>query len=228
MRRGFDNVGLNQGLLLSLPMREGIGAVTYDEARPHHPMTLVHAPAWSQLASGISVLTFDGANDYISCSAANSLDLAAVWNGLFSGCIWFKQIDMVPAWQRLMVKVDAANTKGWSFNAHRDNRTLSFISYTPTGFTLCSNGIYDFTSWWLAGFSRISVASVRLYLNGYDGTFTVGDHSTMDDPATENFTIGHTIDPYAGSLWNPRIWNRALTAAEHLELFNQERHLFGV
>ncbi len=64
-------------MLLDLPFREGVGALTYDVAKPHHPVTLVATPTWTPLASGLGTLNFGGlgANEYLECPGADCVDL---------------------------------------------------------------------------------------------------------------------------------------------------------
>ncbi len=75
MTVGYDNVDANKGLLLDLPVEEGTGALTRDVAKPHHPVTLVNAPTWTTLPTGLMVLTFDGVDQYLQCLAASCADL---------------------------------------------------------------------------------------------------------------------------------------------------------
>jgi len=62
-------------MLLDLPFLEGVGAITQDVAKPHHPVTLVNAPTWASLASGKSVLTLNGTTQYLQCLNALCADL---------------------------------------------------------------------------------------------------------------------------------------------------------
>jgi len=73
----YDNLGYNRRMLLDLPFREGIGVITQDVAKPHHPVTLVGAPAWGALVSGKMALTLGGlgSGDYGQILNADSADL---------------------------------------------------------------------------------------------------------------------------------------------------------
>ena len=64
-------------MLLDLPFREGVGIITQDVAKPHHPVTLVNTPTWAAEASGLGVLDFAGdpANEYLQCLGADCADL---------------------------------------------------------------------------------------------------------------------------------------------------------
>lgn len=81
----YDNLELNKHIVLDLPFREGIGAITQDIAKPHHPLTFRDPGggsfAWGSLATGAPYLEFVtvgfGATDgvYLDCPAASTLDL---------------------------------------------------------------------------------------------------------------------------------------------------------
>ena len=66
---GYDKLTKNQGLLLALTFEEAHGALTYDRAKPTHPMTLTGTPSWAKLANGLTVLDFNPSNpDFLQCS----------------------------------------------------------------------------------------------------------------------------------------------------------------
>jgi len=56
----YDSLSIKQGVLLDLPMREGIRAVTHDVSKAHLPMTFVNTPTWAELTTGNSVIEMDG------------------------------------------------------------------------------------------------------------------------------------------------------------------------
>lgn len=222
--RSLDKDPLYSQLVFSLPMREGTGtAVVADVARPHHPVTQVHAPVWTQLPSGIWVMDFDGTNDYLQCPAASSVDLnftggdfsAAVWayKDAQAGCLFCRGIQ---------------NGDGWILSS---GNSQPFMETCQVGTRQSSYGpVFSLSTWALISFSR-SGTSVRLYHNGWDGTSTAGVH-TNPLTSARNLYIGEYntlgVVPFNGRLWNPRIWGRALSPAEHRQLFLRERHLFNV
>ena len=85
-------------------------------------------------------------------------------------------------------------------------------------------------TWKFVAFSR-SGASIRTFTNGVDNTTTAGTHI---DPLTSNREVHIGIDDaeaagfWDGQVWNPRIWARYVNEWEWLEIFNMERHWFGV
>ena len=67
----YDALAINRNIVLDLPLREGIGIITQDLAKPHHPITLHNTPAWTILDSHLGLLTLDGAAEYLRCLAAD-------------------------------------------------------------------------------------------------------------------------------------------------------------
>jgi hypothetical protein len=234
MRRGFDNIALNQGLLLSLPFREGTGtALTHDEAKPHHLVTMIHSPAWATLASGLQVLDLDGANDYLECQGPDCADLNFTTGDFSLACWCYWEGDSSDI---LLGRYDLS-VSGWEtyFDDSDPLRTLSYRAShagDPAGDrTGCYSYGWTKSIWWLVGISRSGLYPL-MYRNGaaVATTYSAGG---VQSPATcaEDLVIGVRFSKganhYNGKMWNPRIWGRSLSAAEWAELFQQERHLFG-
>jgi hypothetical protein len=112
-----------------------------------------------------------------------------------------------------------------NFIIHRDggiNRTASSLAVVPTG-------VWCFLS--------LSYRSqyFRFYINGVDFT-----NVSYVDSVSQDVTNGaafHLMNRYdsdngfgfKGYVWGFRWWSgRALAPAEHMAIFNRERHLFGV
>jgi hypothetical protein len=230
MRRGFDNMALNDNLLLSLPFREGTGTVlTHDEAKPHHPISLVHAPTWATVAgSGLSVLRLNGVNEYAYCPTASCADLDFT-TGDFSLACWCYVEDMGSAYSLMgRFELDASGWETFFFNYLLTLR-ISTGGADPS--VSCYGEDYDPDVWMLVGVSR-SGAYPLFYRDGVavESNYEAGG---IPNPVTSarDLVIGvrdnKVSNFYNGKIWNPRIWGRNLSAAEHLEMFLQERHLFG-
>jgi hypothetical protein len=222
---------LNRGLLLSLPFREGTGAVlTHDEAKPHHPISLIHAPVWTKLASGLMVLELDGANDYLECQAADSVDLDFT-AGDFSLACWINPDDL--SGTGIIMGRYELDVSGWEWymgsGTHLSLRANhgGVPARTSADGTSLVNAV-----WQLVGVSRSGLYPL-MYQNGQAMAMTYSAGGMLD-PVTspEDLVIGVRYTKNAahfnGKKWNPRIWGRALAAAEWAEMFEQERHLFGV
>ncbi len=221
----------NQNLLLSLPFREATGTVlTQDVAKPHHPVTLVHAPVWTTLASNLQVLDFDGVNDYMQCLAASCVDLDFTV-GDFSLAFWVYPDDL--SGTGIILGRYELNVSGWECYIG----TASYMTLranhggVPARTAASGNGITE-SAWQLLGISR-SGAYPLMYRNGIPLPM-VYDPGGITNPVTspQDLVIGvrytKNANYFNGKLWNPRIWGRKLEPWEHLQMFNRERHLFGV
>lgn len=217
-----------KNLWLWLPFNEATGALSHDHSIWRiTPFTHHGTPAWTQLASGIYVLDFNSATpDWLDCPALTSakLDFTA---GDFSMGVWAKIDDAVT---RILLCRGVANTDGWFLlvsNAGNVGFATCQVGFTQATYsTVCiTPGI-----WYFIGISRVG-ANVRTFVNGQDVTDVPDTHA---DPVTANRELhigirdNETDDPWDGQMWNPRIWGRYLQPWEWLELFNMERHLFGI
>jgi len=226
MPRGYDKSDLNKGLLLSLPFDEGIGTVSVkDVAKPHHPVLQTHAPVWTQLPSGLWVFDFDGTNDWLSCLAASCVDLNFSNTSDFSGVAWIFPTTATKA-RYILCKMDFVNYRGYYFYLSSD--ASPSLSLGVGGNATNTSQIIVRSSWSCVGFRRAGT-SVRLYVNGRDATNNAQSHTC--EASGKNLYMGNSDslnNQWAGYLWGLRIWNRALSPAEHMEIFNRERDLFGV
>ena len=109
----YDSISYNRRMLLDLPFREGIGIITQDVAKPHHPVTLVGAPSWAALDSGKMALTLGGfgSGDYGQCLNANSADLGFTSEDFSIGG-WFKWEDTAEDSQILIARYEVS-VGGW-------------------------------------------------------------------------------------------------------------------
>lgn len=221
--RSFDKDPLYQGLLLSLPMMEGTGtAVTADVAKPHHLVTLTHAPTWTQLASGLWMMDFNSAHpDYLSCLAASCTDLDFT-TGFFSLCVWVYPTSVTN--KTILWRKGAIAGSGWGI----------FLTATETRYY--TNDVYTagpplpLNTWSLLGYARTGALTGLAYYNGPDATTSSSAKnitSTANNLTVATFSDGITY-PFNGRLWNPRIWGRVLSPNEHMSIWKRERHLFGV
>ncbi len=232
MTIGYDNKSVNHQILLDLPFFEGTGIIrTHDVAKPHHPLTLVHDPVWTPIASDLMVLTFDGVNDYIWGTAANTADLNFT-TGDYSlgGWIYFTAggaDDKTPLSRFLL------DNNGWELY-HYTNEILTLRHHHAAGATSrtsCYSHNWSFNKWWFMGVSR-SGTSANFCRNGVSVPTTCTAGGLIDpETCTQNFYVATdttTTNFLNGMMWRPRIWDRSLSTSEWLEIFECERHWFEV
>lgn len=230
MVRGYDNPRFNHELVMDLQFHDGVGALILDWSKSHMaPNTLTGAPTWSFLGNDLTYLDFDSTTpDYIITLAADS-GVTNFTSGDFSGAAWIKPDGA--GTNRVIFNRGTAAT-GWTFYVNQLERlTLQTNQVGPVIQYTLSSAI-PASVWQFVGFARDG-AAVRVYRNGRDVTNYYGTHINPASSNAQNFYIGCGNAVAAGTyldggLWRPRVWNRYVTAAEHLAIFETERHLFGV
>ena len=223
--RSLDKDPLNQGLLLSLPMFEGSGtASVLDVARPHHPVTQTGTPAWTQLSpSGLWVMDFDGTSDYLTATNAATTDLAFEGASPFTVSAWIYP-DSVTGFYLMSRGVNSVS--GWAAILSSTN---SYLLLGVPGYFFVSSAAFGLqvNRWQLVGATKYSATLGGFYLDGmYQATSFAG--SSVVTATASDLKISDTASSFNGKMWNPRIWGRALSSAEHKEIFDNERKLFGV
>jgi len=236
---GYDNLPHNHQMLLDLPFREGSGLITHDVAKPHHIATLTGPPTWDWLAlSGLGVLDFDGATEYLQAPACDTVDLD--FTGDFSLAAW-----IYPVYGAGSMVVMCRNTTdgcGWCMYLY-DNPTLGPLLSLRTNqgppisdHSECYGAGFTASVWQLAGFSRDQAGlTATCYRNGKPITTVVCAGGVLDPTAcgaANKLLIGvqqgEASNFYGGKIWRPRAGPRKLSAEEWLEMFESERHWFNV
>jgi len=244
MVRGYDKLGLNYGLLLGLPFREGVGVVTRSVAPPHRELTQNDPGggsfAWGNLANGLSYLEWvpigGGATDgvYLSCPAADSADLNFTSEDYSIGG-WINW-GAGTSQSEIIIGRYATEVDGWDIYL---NAVSSSLSHRHHHSSLGTNKSECFSAGWVPGsWDCFGVSRSGLYpLHYRNGVPLVMDYGglTMLDPDTCNRDVvmgarGVTLDAnwYYGMMWNIRVWNRALSQDEWQMIFEMERKWFEV
>ena len=229
MTIGFDNQPINHQLLLSLPFEEMTGLVTHDVAKPHHELTLTGTPpTWQSLVSGQPYIDFDGAADNLQCPAADSDDLnfttedfsliGWLYNaGLFgTDSVMCQGEDDVDGWELFIDAAGDITLRTNQGGAHTD-------LVAAAGFTA--------TEWSLVGVSRYLTGG-QFFLNG-DPITTTGALTDPVSVAAGNIFYVGCQDGGAANFWDGgmgrlRAVERRVTTAQMNEIFEAERHWFGV
>ncbi len=227
MRPGFDKAASNYQLLLSLPFREGTGAVTRDWSKAYREFALVSSPPWRNLDNDLTVLEFVAIADELTCPGADTADLDFTSEDFTLLC-WTYHDDTSSA--RVIMNRGVLNTCGWEFytamgnlalrtNQAGDREGASGLGFVTTG------------EWQLLGMVRDGLVG-HAYLNGAEQVTLQSDDGLLDPVAcgVQTFRVGNNPHSnfFDGMLWNPRVWNRIVSADKMRSIFESERHLFGV
>jgi len=213
--------------VLYLPGLPGGDSKIYDRSPCGNHGTITGA-TWIQLPSGVWCLSFDGQDDFVDCGVATVLNFTSED---FTVKLWVCRDISGDAGliTRGQYKVD-----GWMLATQHQNK-LDFRTFQSNeqqiqlGSTVLSND-----TWHHVVVSR-SGSSATLYLNGRDDTGT--PVSLTDPTGNTNRTLRLASQtggpsspnwPLAGDVALIAIYNRAWTALDVQNNFNQEKHLFGV
>lgn len=237
----YDKLGFNEDILLDLPFREGVGAITRDVAKPHHPVTLVNTPTWTALPSGLMVLNLNGINEYLQCLGASCADLNFTI-GDYSAGAWINWTD---TGQSLIVmgryRIDSTPTTisdGWeiyldeSGGRNTVSERHSHLSLAPNTNSNCYSVGWTPGTWWLLGISRIGGNLYPVhYRNGVALDMTYEASGMLDpDTSIQDLVIGcrwsKDANWYKTMMWRPRVWGRALSAEDWMNIYQLEKGWF--
>ncbi len=231
----YDSVDEQANILLDLPFREGVGIVTQDVAKPHHPMVMVNTPTWAAEGSGLGVLQLDGLTEYLECDAADCADLDFTSEDYSIGgwLNWtveeFSQIVIaryelsVSGWEVYLT--NAAGLNYLSLRHHHAGGATTRTGAFSTGWTPGTN--------WFFGITR--QGPVATMYRGTPGGALVAVPTTSDvliDPETSNqdLVIGtrytKNANFFKNMLGRPRAWSPALTPAQWGQVFGKEAGWF--
>ncbi len=239
---GYDKNSLNHGVVLDLPGYEATGSVIQDISS-YHNNGIITSPTWTQLSSGLSVLTMD-ASDRIVIANETNFDFGLTTN--FTAMAWIKTTYSADV-QAVLVKInyDAASYEGWSFGTANgksayiqlDNRT-SGTKYMQAAVSTATKTTFDGVWHHICGTydGSQAVAGFRIYIDGIIRTSaSTGNSATIDGTVTNNQAVtvgswqtGAVVKPFIGSIGKWKVYNRKLTDSEVTKIYDAERSLFGV
>lgn len=226
----YDSRNIYDGILLDLPVREGVGTITKDLAKPHHPVSLVGAPTWATLPTGLGVLSLNGVNQYLECLAADCADLDFTASDYSIGC-WINWTDTGTS--EIIVGRYRLDVSGWEI--YLTNSGAAFYlterhhhAGGPSVRTACYSAGWTPGTTWFMGISRVAGGEGLHYRNGVPLTMTTGG---LLDPETcaQDLVIGARFTKnstfYKNWWYRLRIWPKALTANDWKTLYELEKAL---
>ena len=222
MTSHYDDITLNDSMLLDLPMTEGIGTILHDVASPHHLVTLVGAPTWTAQVSGLMTVNFDGETQYAVCANANCADLGFTSEDytILGVLNW-----IVDDTSQIVIGRYELSVGGWELYLYqtgslsiRHHHAATLVGGPPA---IPRTGAWSL-GWtpgttWVFGFTRIG-STCQFYRNGL-AVATTSD-ALVDPEATDrDLVIGVRYSKdnnfFKSILYRPRIIGAALTASQH-------------
>ena len=218
------------GLVGYWPLDEGGGSVAFDYSGNGNNGTLVNSPTWTtgQIKGALS---FNGTNQYINLGKANTFNL----NQDLTISAWIK-LPTVPVGGSAPVIIGDISSNGQ--NTQYNLR----VSFANTGDIMfgwgvpshdriwtTAGGVISAGSWYHVVMTRVGTGTpsdvVTIYVNGFSKALaSTGDASTA--PAFSNVgntSIGRNGDGsgyFPGTIDDPRIYNRVISAAEVAQIYN--------
>ncbi len=234
MTIGFDKYSINSHVQLALRAEQGTGTVSYDCSKNHMPFTLTGPPDWQWLTTTLPYLEFNGTTDYLQSPAASSVALNYSSES-FSVVLWMRPTISA---SDIIIQQGRTDVDGWVVYGTETVNTISIRTNQGGAHTdIAAVGCYTPSVWQCLGLTRVG-AGGQVYINGVAKTMTYGAGLTdavgvaggrkvligVDDMESNNFYTGWM----GGGECGPRVWDRALTGAEMITIFESERHWFGV
>ena len=229
----YDNLTINQDIVLDLLHFEDTSTLVRDISRRHNNMSMVGAPVWTELASHKWVLAYDGATEYLEHPAADSTSLNFT-NENFTLLAW---VNFTGFSADMVMCQGAVDVDGWDWylfqggagTASINLRTNQGGAHTGMGTTgePLTQGI-----WHLIATVRTG-ATCQHYIDGLPVAMLAG---SLTDPVSvaggNKFLVGvqnnEATNHFGGQMCHHRIWSRALAGAEIFDIFKNEHTVYGV
>lgn len=229
----YDSIGYNQEMLLDLPLREGIGILTADVAKPHHVVDLINTPTWAALDTDLMTLNFDGTTEYMECEGATCTDLDFT-SGDYSVGGWFNWANSVHDSQILIGRYEVS-VSGWEVYLTEAGalRYLSLRHHHAAGASLRTGAWslgWAYGTNWHFGISRIGTAAY-MYRNG-QLVATTSDVLIDPETSAQDLVIGvrgvtKDANYFCNMMGRIIVSGKALTAEDWLNMYKHQSRWYA-
>jgi len=218
----------DDGLVGYWNMEEGKGQTVYDRSGNANNGTLgsstspakddpVFTTGYSSFGPGGTGLQFDGVDDYVDAGNGASLNTGTI----LTVSAWFR-LDVASDAGFIVSKMNDAFTVGWALQ-HSGNDLAFYQSASNAALLTISNIITD-TNWHHAAVVINGSGNNTLY---FDGAVVDTDAKNVNINSTATLKIGVKVGTYVnytdGTIDSVRIYNRALSADEIRQHYNQKK-----
>ena len=227
---GFIYRGVNEEVVpiddtcvLYLDMESINGTEVHDLSQSHNNGTITTATRTVDQYG--QYLSFDGTNDYVDCGTDTSLNFTT---SAFSICAW---IYTTPDGNsRRIFERRGSSTDGYSLRT--DSVEGVYLTTYQVGTAQISSALKVSNNVWTFIVATRSGAAGKIYKNGVNATSTSGTHI---NPVTSTGNAYIGIDyvlsahlAFSGKIDDVRIFSRALTAQEIIDLYESTRGRYGI
>jgi hypothetical protein len=227
----YDDILLNQSIALDLPFIEGTATTSRDISKNHNNGTFKASgePAWSQLASGIWTVSFDGSDDYVEMSG-NPATLQ--FSNNFTIEYWGKMNStQVSGRFANPIGKDHSGSAGVTFQI--DYLASSYYWHVGHGGGLyslnCPGANLLDNTWHMIHFTKSSTESMKFYKDGAFFSELVGTTSNVSW-VSNSWRYGLGFGGRGAKMLGGRLrmYSVVLTAAQVQTRYNETRTLYGV
>jgi len=211
------------GTVLSLTGLPG-GSNKIHDRSPYGNQATITGATWKRLDTGLWYLSLDGADDYVDCGNSPKFDITSA----VTVEAWMNSSDIDKLWQTVQSKgtdqtywLSGYGDSGyWQFSIKNAGGTRVYVL---TGSVLSQDA-------WHHLVGTYDGAYVRIYVDGASGGTPIAQTGPIETNTTSLYIgqRGDNLFRFEGGLALIRIYNRALSALEIQNHFNQEKRLFGV
>lgn len=220
---------LDSGLNAYFSLDDGTSGATpttaNDSSTNGNAGTLTGGPTWTTGQIG-SAVDFDGTDDYITVSDADTLDVVDSRNFTLSG--WFNR-DTFTTDDTILAKSNGQAASDTGYNVYIDDSTdkVTFVANDGTDqYKLESTSTFTATGWhhYTVVWDDSGSGQTKLYIDGtYEAATATGTFSNVNSLANSvAFRLGAESDagnPFDGKLDEARLYSRALLSDEVAQLY---------
>ncbi len=214
----FDISNPNDALVGYWKFDDGSGTTTQDSSGNSNTATLVDGPIWTSGKIN-GAISYDGTDDYVDCGTNSSLNLT----GSLTIIAWINPKSFGQnGWGRIVDKGDTS--AGYSFFVDEDVQSIAYVTYGGEVANSNSNVISLDTWQHVAAVYNESSSSVTFYVDGQEAgssSYSTSPLDSSNDPLVigiRGYDLNRAFD---GIIDDVRVYNRALSAIEVLQLYNE-------
>jgi hypothetical protein len=194
------------GLLARWRLDETVGGVAHDATANRNDGALVDGPTWMTGRSD-SALNFDGVDDYVDCGSPAAFDLTAA----VSVTAWVRPV-AGSGLRPIVSKGDHQYTLRQSSSG-----VFSFLAYDGAWHIASGTTVADAGRWYHVT-GVCDGTTVKLYVDGIEEASISGGLSSSAFPVNIGRNSEETDRVFGGGIDEIRIYDRALSGAEVIEL----------
>jgi hypothetical protein len=215
--------GADPSLIADLKFDEGTGTTAADASGHGNKGTLTNGATWTTGRSG-QAAAVDGVNDYVRMAHAASLDAFPL-----TAAVWFKTTATTGV-RGLLNKYVSGSYNGYQIFLNGGKlcawylRNTSNYVYDGGGCTLSTAGYND--GLWHQAVFVVDASGGRLYVDGVQKGSRAWTGTPAAPTTTQEIRLGHYPGAPGSTAYLPgavdalRIYNRALSATEVLQVYN--------